>query len=390
MRMLYFFSLFFLTYGGMNAYAFLKLVRAFDIGRLKILLALFMLAMVAAPIFVRFSERAGFELVARAASWIGYLWLGFLFLFVTTALALDIFRGLLALFRLFGQNLPIRQVSAQVAFIIPFIAASAISVYGYFEARDIVTERVAIATSKLPSSTEKFRIVQISDVHLGLIVREKRLAAILDAVKKAKPDLLVCTGDLVDGQINNLTGLAEMLREIKPPYGKLAVTGNHEFYAGLPQALAFTRKAGFEMLRGETRMIGDILAIAGVDDPAGVRMGLAKKVSEKGLLSSLPQNKFILFLKHRPDVDPDAARYFNLQLSGHTHKGQIFPFDLVVWLYYPVPTGVLDPLHKGCWLYVSRGSGTWGPPIRFFSPPQITVIDLIREEGAVDQALESG
>jgi len=224
---------------------------------------------------------------------------------------------------------------------------------------------------------QKLTIVQISDVHLGLIVRRNRLKRILEKVKEANPDILVSTGDLVDGQIDNLNGLADMFNEIEPPLGKYAVTGNHEFYAGLSQALRFTKESGFTILRGEGITVGDIVNIAGVDDPAGAYFKEEKHRSEAELLSALPEDKFTLFLKHRPIIEKTSLGHFDLQLSGHTHKGQIFPFNIVTWLYYPVHAGCFNPI-DGCYLYVSRGSGTWGPPIRFLSAPEVSLFELRR------------
>ena len=122
-----------------------------------------------------------------------------------------------------------------------------------------------------------------------------------------------------------MTGLAELLREIKTKYGNYAVTGNHEYFAGIDKALAFTREAGFTVLQNEARAVGPI-TIAGVDDRTAVQMNLEKPVSEKELLSKLPQDRFTLFLKHQPIINRATPGLFDLQLSGHTHKGQIFPF----------------------------------------------------------------
>jgi hypothetical protein len=195
----------------------------------------------------------------------------------------------------------------------------------------------------------------------------------------ANPDILVSTGDLVDGQIDNLFKLAEILKEVNPRYGKYAITGNHEFYAGLGNALNFTEKAGFKVLRGERLTLAGLINIAGVDDPQGKAYGIYRGMPEKELLSGLPREKFTLLLKHRPLVDRSALGLFDLQLSGHVHKGQIFPFSIITGLYYPIQAGFADLLN-GSRLYVSRGLGTWGPPIRFLSPPEVTVIDLVHKE----------
>jgi predicted MPP superfamily phosphohydrolase len=223
------------------------------------------------------------------------------------------------------------------------------------------------------------RIVQISDVHLGLLIREPRLARILEKVTAASPDIFISTGDLVDGQTDSLNGVGNLLREIKAPLGKYAVTGNHEFYAGLDRSLKFMKQAGFRVLRGEGTSVAGLINIAGVDDPVVKGYGRSREAPEREILSGLPGDKFTLFLKHRPDVEKSAEGLFDLQLSGHAHKGQLFPFTFIVRLVFPQIAGLYD-LSSGSHLYVSRGSGTWGPPIRFLAPPEVTVIDLVPEK----------
>lgn len=365
----------FIIYAGMHHYLFLKTNAAFVLGPFAgLALILFMAWMVFSPVIIYRLERHGLESAARLTAYIGYTWMGVVFLFVSASISMDIAAYCAGLFL---QTNPL-MISPRFSFFIPLFISISISSYGYFEALDIRTERVTIKTWKIPEKIGRLRIVQISDVHLGLIVREERLRRILNEVKRAEPDMLVSSGDLVDGQINNMTGLAELLSEINPRYGKFAVTGNHEFYAGLANSLDFTKKAGFRVLRGERVSVAGILDIAGVDDPAGKPFGLFKDAPEKELLSTMNGKTFTLLLKHRPAVDKDARGLFDLQLSGHVHKGQIFPFTLITRLFYPPRAGKLNII-DGAPLYVSRGSGTWGPPIRFLSPPEVTVIDLVSD-----------
>jgi predicted MPP superfamily phosphohydrolase len=369
---------FFLIYASIHLYAYLKIKAAFVFGiTTNILLITFMAIMVIAPIVIRLSEKQGLEFFARLMSYIGYTWMGLLFLFTSASIIIDIYHFLIYLSGLILRKDLITFIpSSKISFFIPLILSIFIAIYGSFEAKNIRTERIMIRSHKIPESIGRLRIVQISDVHLGLIVRKERLKKILKEVKAAEPDLLVSTGDLVDGQINGLPGLAELLREINPRYGKFAITGNHEFYAGLEQAMDFTEKAGFTILRSEGLTIARLFNIAGVDDPAGKNYGLFREVEEKELLSGLPTGKFTLFLKHRPLLDRNAIGLFDLQLSGHTHKGQIFPLGLITRLFYPADSGYLA-LQNNSHLYVSRGSGTWGPLIRFLSPPEVTMIEIL-------------
>ncbi len=370
---------FFVIYGAVHVYTFLKVKSAVALGGAAApSLALFMALMVIAPVLVRIIERQGFEATARALAYLGYTWMGGLFLFFTAVIAIDFYRLLILLTGLgLHRELTSFSLSSRIAVIIPLAYALSASVYGYFEARDIRVERLTIAAAKLPPQIQRLRIVQVSDVHLGLIVREERLQRILGEVQRAEPDLLVSTGDLVDGQLNGMTGMADAFRKIVPRYGKFAITGNHEFYAGLDQALDFMGKAGFTVLRGEGVTVAGMINIAGVDDPAGRSFGSGRQVDEKRLLAGLVPGNFTLLLKHRPVVARDALGLFDLQLSGHVHNGQLFPFQLVTRLFYPLPSGYTS-LPKQSGLYLSRGTGTWGPPLRLLAPPEVTVIDLVR------------
>ena len=376
-----FFIVFFGLYGLLHLYGFTKLKRALEPGPWPLAgLTLFTIMMVLAPLLVRLLERNDWPTPARILAHVGYVWMGLLFLFVSCALVLDLYRVLILLLQgAVRVDLSHLMPSPRLCFFAPLILALTVGIFGFFQALDIRTERIAIQTAKIPRDIGRVRIVQISDVHLGLIVRQGRLAKILECVTAAHPDLLVSTGDLVDGQLNELAGLAEQIRQVRAPLGKYAVTGNHEFYAGIVTALKFTQDAGFTVLRGKGLTVPGVLNLAGVDDPTGNRFGTEHMISEKALLTDLPRSIFTVLLKHRPLPNEESVGLFDLQLSGHTHKGQIFPFTVLIDLMYPKSAGLLE-LGAGTRLYVSRGSGTWGPPIRFLSTPEVTVIDLISAE----------
>ena len=372
-----FLLIYFSIYGGVHLYAFLKLKRGFALGLpAYLILAIFMILMVVAPIVVRISERHGYETLARGLAYIGFTWMGLIFIFISVSFFFDICRLLHFLAKMLTRS-PLEDftLSLRNFCTIAILVSFAVVIYGYFEALHIRTEHVTVKTCKIPEKIGRFRVVQISDVHLGLIVGESRLKRILRQVRDARPDILVSTGDLVDGQMDDLEMLTDMFQKISATYGKFAVTGNHEFYAGIDRALAFTEKAGFTVLRGEGLTVSNFLNVAGVDDPARKRYGPDREASEKALLEKMPREKFTLFLKHQPVISSESLGMFDLQLSGHTHKGQIFPFNLVTKIFYRMHTG-LSKVDGNALLYVSRGSGTWGPPVRFLSPPEVTVIDI--------------
>ncbi len=369
-------------YGGVHVYAFLKARSVFAFGPgVGAALASFMLLMVFAIFLVRTLESRDLDLPARVLSYVAYFWMAALFLFFCGSLLFD---GITFATRVAGwitrSDISSWIIPDKTAFFICLSLATALCVYGYFAARDIRIERVVVETTKLPAGIDRLVIAQISDVHLGLINRSKRFSPMIKAVRDADPDLFVVTGDLVDAQINNLPGLAEMLREVTAKYGKFAIMGNHEYYAGPEKSRAFIQEAGLMLLRDEVVTAGPI-TIVGVDDRTAVQLHLRRPSPEKKLLSGLSRDKFILFLKHQPRIDPNTIGLFDLQLSGHTHKGQIFPFTLLTRLSFPLNAGNYD-LGKGSLLHVSRGTGTWGPPIRLLAPPEVTIIELVRKPAA--------
>jgi len=332
-----------------------------------------------APLLSRTLDAQGFDLTAEAASFAGYWWMGLLFLYVCASLVLD----LANIFLLAGKNLlknkRVTIIPARTAVIIPAIYATIVAAYGFHEARNIRTEHVTITSAKIPAKIGRIRIVQITDVHAGQIVREKRIREILRVVSAASPDILISTGDLVDGHQRHFTGLEPLFRELQPPLGKYAVTGNHEYYIGLEKSVEFTEDSGFTLLMDKNVTIGDMLTITGLTDPGSAEPSLARTKTEQDLLAAADENHFILLLKHRPEIIKSSTGRFDLQLSGHVHKGQIFPFNILTWLAYPIMTGLTD-LGNGSRIYVSRGTGVWGPPIRFLAPPEVTIIDLVSEQ----------
>ena len=361
-----FFFVVFLLYGGIQLYFSSKAIHAFDLAGIGWLLVnAWALLMTLAPLLLwRLERYPDYHAVTVASAWVIFGWMGFSFLFLWLGLAVDLYAWTARL-----ANLPLPGV--RPAFAALCTLAVVAWMLGLNSAFHPKVERITIISNKLPAESPSLRIVQISDLHLGVLIGKSRLDRLLTQIRDLQPDLLVSTGDLVDGEAHHLDGLSEAFAAYQPRYGKFAVTGNHEQYAGIGAALDFHARAGFTLLRGESVMLADAITLAGVDDPA-VRAG---HTDEQAMLARIPQHRFVILLKHQPVIN-QAAR-FDLQLSGHTHNGQIFPFGLLVKLFYPMTQGDYA-LPGGARLHVSRGTGTWGPPIRIFAPPEITLIELKR------------
>lgn len=364
---------YFVAYGGAHIYLFLKFSRAFSLSVKKRLLSISVLVtLFSAPLIARNLESHNLGIFTEVLSYGGYLWMGLLFLFLTAAATFDIVNLICCKTRI--------RISAKTLFLSAATYTFIIGIYGYYEARNVITEHLTIKSLKIPARVERIRIVQISDVHLGQVVRESRIKTIVDLITAASPDILVSTGDLVDGHQKHFSGLERLFLEIKPKLGKYAVLGNHEYYAGIVDSEEFMRTAGFKLLKNQTFELGGLISITGVDDSRNKAAQSTNATIEAKLLKYAAKSGFRLLLKHRPIVETSSADSFDLQLSGHVHKGQIFPFNLLTWLSFPVRTG-LTIMEDGSSLYVSRGTGVWGPPIRFLAPPEITIIDLLPANG---------
>ncbi|HUS59547.1 MAG TPA: metallophosphoesterase [Planctomycetota bacterium] len=326
-----------------------------------------------APIAVRLLDSIHSSNIALALSPPAHSWMAMMLWFLTIAALTDFWNlALKALTRLVpsGKKLVLAPRPMLLATLLIIIAAAA---WGLREASDIRVERVNLTLNNLPPGSAPIRLMQISDLHLGLFMRGRMLAHVIELIEKEQPDIVVSTGDLVDSSFHS-DGFAQQLAELKPPMGKYAVLGNHEHYAGLAHSLRFHEEAGFRVLRGESVLVGGRLIIAGVDDPAGRNHG-KPDVDEVVALDAAPGRMAAILLKHRPLIDKATIGRYDLQLSGHTHGGQIFPHSLLVRLVNGVGTG-LHRIGANTSLYVSRGTGTWGPPMRLFVLPEITLITL--------------
>jgi len=237
--------------------------------------------------------------------------------------------------------------------------------------------RYVVGSDRLPPGTS-IRVVQISDLHLGMVNDRAFVARLCETLRGLEPHLLVSTGDLLDGPPEGLRDLAEALASVPHPLGAYAVLGNHEHYAGLEEAMEFHRACGMRILRDQWVPVGP-LRIVGVDDP-GYLSGPGRSREEAELWGSVPEDGvFTLALKHRPTVHRCSAGRFQLMLCGHVHGGQIFPFTLLALSAYRHSKGLkrLKGPFEGSLVYVSAGTGTWGAPVRLMAPPEVTVFQLV-------------
>lgn len=252
---------------------------------------------------------------------------------------------------------------------------------GRRSAEELTTPEIEVALPRMPRALDGYKIVQLSDVHIGPLLGASFLERVVDVTNAQKPDLIVITGDLVDAPVKTLAPDFKALARLSARHGVYFVTGNHEYYSGGVEWVAWLRANGIRVLMNERAVIGDAGAsfdLAGIPDKHG---GMFFTDHEPDLARALagrdPERELVL-LAHRPSqIEMARGHGVGLQLSGHTHGGQLWPFGALVRLTEPYVSG-LHTHDDGTQIYVSRGTGSWGPPLRVANPAEIGKIILRR------------
>jgi len=258
----------------------------------------------------------------------------------------------------------------------------AITLVGFFMARrtaPVVSVEVPLAD--LPKALEGFTIAQITDLHVGQTIKRNFVAAIVDRVNLLEADMIAITGDVADGSVPDLAHHTEPLARLASRHGTYFVTGNHEYYSGAHAWIRELERLGAKALMNEHVVLdhdGAALTVAGVTDWSAHHFDPTHKSDPHAAAKGAPERAPKVLLAHQPRSAHIAeAAGYHLQLSGHTHGGQFWPWNFLVRLQQPFTAG-LDRLGR-MWVYTSRGTGYWGPPMRFGVPSEITLIRLVRE-----------
>ena len=380
------------TLASMHAYIWVRLVR--DPGvpepwRRIAALALGAAALLipAAMVLGRFAGRSPVRALPVAA----FVWLGLAFLLVCTLLAIDAVRATGAIWGQLSawlRALPEPPADpARRRFFARSIAGGAALVpggAGGFAYRSATgpaeIEEVELRLERLPRPLSGYTIAQISDLHVGLTIRDHEVARVVDQVNALRPDLVVITGDLVDGTPRELGPIVERLAGLRARQGTVFVTGNHDFYSGVGPWLAALPRLGIRTLQNERIALGDegpggaTFDLAGVHDWSGAQFGPRHAMDLPRALAGRDPDRSLVLLAHQPRGFDVALRSgVELQLSGHTHGGQIFPFSLIVAAVQPYVKGLYRVRQgdRAGQIYVSRGTGYWGPPLRLGAAPEI-------------------
>jgi uncharacterized protein len=371
---------------GIHYYLWARLIRDPQVAAPWNTIAAWFLVALAASIPAALILGRGHPGIGRVLAWPAYIWMGVMFLFFVALLSTDLARLLMALGRLIGATAVDSDLAARRTFLARSIASgvalvvSGLTVASIRSARGPIGVRsLRVRLDRLPRAQHGFTIAQITDVHVGATVGRAFIEDIVRRTNALGPDLVAITGDLVDGSVSELGHLVEPLANLRARHGVFFVTGNHEYFSDPTGWLNELPRLGIRVLRNERISIGngaESFDLAGIDDHSAVHYGGldTPRALAQALAGRDPRRELIL-LAHQPRMLFDAEPFnVGLQLSGHTHGGQVWPFGYLVKLQQPFIAG----LHRrgDSQIYVSRGTGYWGPPMRLGAPPEITEIHL--------------
>ena len=387
-----FFTVVVLVLGGLHYYVWARLIRDTRLPQpwAAFLLSALIVLATGLPLMRLVIRR--WPGAARVLGWPFYTWLGVSMLLFFLLLGTDVVRLLVWLGnKVRAQAAPIdlqrrTLVARTIAGAVTAAAGTLTAVALRSALGPVAVKRVPVMLARLPSAMNGFTLVQLTDIHVGPTIGRAFIETIVARTNALNPDLIAITGDLVDGTVEELRDSVAPLARLRARHGVYFVTGNHEYFSGAAPWIAELTRLGIRCLRNERVSIGDgadSFELAGVDDRSGARFGEAGHGEDldKTLAALDPQREVVL-LAHQPKSVFAAARFgVGLQISGHTHGGQIWPFSYFVRLQQPFVAGLHR--HEGAQVYVSRGTGYWGPPMRLGAPAEITQLVLTRGDEGV-------
>jgi predicted MPP superfamily phosphohydrolase len=315
----------------------------------------------------------------------GYVWLGIMMLLLTVVVGVDLLRALLWLgARATGHESPLaspgrRRLLARAAAVVAIAGVGGATALAlWLGLGRLVIKRVAVVLPRLPASLDGFTIALLSDLHLGVMRSGRWVREVVARTNELGADLIAIAGDLADATPAQLQGESVMLGELRARHGVFFVTGNHEYFVDLHGWLARLRELDIRVLRNERVQIGRAGAsfdLCGIDDHDGARFARDHGANVAEALRGRDPDRAVVLLAHQPRAVFEAAKHqVGLVLCGHTHGGQVWPWRYLVYLQQPYVSGLHD--YRGTQIYVSEGTGFWGPPMRLGSAAEITLVTL--------------
>jgi len=377
--MVVFFTIFFTVYAAINYYIFIRGWQALSsLPHLKPFYAVIFVIAATSYIIAKFLDGKIPHLVYDAMIWIGSFWFAFMLYFFLSIILIDLIRLLNWKLDFFPQIINNNYENVKrylLAFVM--LISSVIIFIGYLNTRKISVKSLSLEITRKQSALTELNAVVLSDLHLSTINGEKLLSQIVAKLNELKTDVVFIPGDIVDDRAETLKseGIGVSLSKIKSKYGVFASTGNHEYINGINGTSKFITENGITLIRDSSLLIADSFILAARDDASKNSFAKQRRKSLEEIISNANQNYPIILLDHTPfRLEEAEINGISLQLSGHTHHGQMFPLNFITKLIYEVSWGYKkkDNTHY----YVSCGVGTWGPPVRLGSESEIVNIKI--------------
>lgn len=374
-----FFSIFFLLYGLINFYIFLRGWQAIPVDSpFRVPYAAIFWVLALSFIAGRFLERVAITPFSTAVVWVGSFWFAAFAYFTLSLLLIDLLRLINYLVPIFPSFMTADIARTKIILAVGLCSAVVIAlVYGYFNARSPRVKELELSIPKQVDSVKTLDIAVASDIHLGTIIGRERLNGIVEKINSLHADLVLFPGDIVDEDLAPVVNqnLGETLRTIKAKYGVYAITGNHEYIGGVEEAVRYLTEHGIRVLRDEVVNVNGSIVLVGREDRSISQFNGKKRKPLAELMTGVDKRYPIILMDHQPFGLREAVEHgADVQLSGHTHHGQLWPFNAITNAVYELSWGYLK---KGqTHFYVSSGVGTWGPPVRIGNTPEIIHLRL--------------
>ncbi|MFZ0391440.1 MAG: metallophosphoesterase [Calditrichia bacterium] len=325
----------------------------------------------------RFLEHMSRNIITDLLLKLGSFYLGLMVYLFFLLLIIDLFRLANHFVHFFPAAMESHpQKSAQFAFLGVTLLVLVIGISAFINALHPRVRTFDLTVAKTANGMENLRIVMASDIHLGTIIHNDRLLQMVNKINNLNPDIILLPGDVVDEDIGPLKdqGMNASLKKLRAPFGVYAVTGNHEYFGGVKSAVNYLEGGNITFLQDSVIRINDSFYLAGRKDLTAQRWGQGRKPLEE-ILQGIDRSLPVIMMDHQPfHLEQAQQNEVDLQLSGHTHHGQLYPFNYITEKIFEVSWGYKQ---KGnTHYYVSCGAGTWGPPMRLGNRPEIVVINL--------------
>jgi predicted MPP superfamily phosphohydrolase len=377
--MIIFFTVFFLLYGLINYYIFRHGWQALPEQSALRKWYLFTFLFVASSFIIgRILENLWMSIPCDVLIWIGSFWFAYILYLFLAVIIIDFIRignHFIPFYpRFITENYPL--VKQLLLLVIIFIS-SVVIIAGYINAQHIRVKKLTLPIKKSLPQLNTIRLAVASDIHLGSIIGRKRFCKIVNLINDQNPDIVLFPGDVIDEDVAPVLkkNLGDAIEQIQAKWGIYACTGNHEYIGGVEAACRYLQQHGVTMLRDQSIVIDNCLCLIGREDRSIRNFEGKNRKTLSELVESIDNALPVILMDHQPFHLQEAVNNgIDLQLSGHTHHGQLWPLNLITSMVYEISWGYKQK--ENTHFYVSSGSGTWGPPVRLGNTPEIIVIDL--------------